>query len=376
MPKKDELQKNIDQLKEEISDYETKIKAKEIEIRSKKEKINKLTQELNEITKELNELKTINSVNITILENSRLKIISLEEQIENKEKEKNSLEKTHLKMMEDFDRLSNSYSTLSKTIETLSNNLSENKKKLTEKENKNSEMEIKIKDQNEMILRFSKEKEELLKEKITNKENLMDEKMEMSKKISELEHSIEDYKDKIKKLRTRAKTSSDGLLGHSMEIEALKKKIDEKDKEIEKIEGILTGETGFFGEMNTLMEYVDNKFKEIKRSVRMVLPDISYLEEYNLLSLIKDLSGKIVINLAIPLTQDLNKKIIEELKEKDANVVNTSEKNIFALAIDGSNIALGVTSGKQVRGIYTTILELVHLFNAALMQPFIKGVRV
>jgi hypothetical protein len=202
--------------------------------------------------------------------------------------------------------------------------------------------------------------------------------MEMTSIITELKIKIDDNNGIIKNLKKKVKSCGDGLLGHSMEIEMLKKKIDEKDKELEKVEGFLSGETGIFTEFDTLKEYLSIRFQKVKRSVRIVLPNMSFFERFELMPKFDELNDKIILNIAVPVLNKEDEEFFSRLKERDTIIINTTEENIFALATDGTTLALGVVSstGEDVRGIYTTIPELINLLNTAIMNPFVKGKKI
>jgi chromosome segregation ATPase len=369
MPKPDPiLIEKINKLNEEISDFETRIKAKDIELNARRDKISELNSELNDLKKQ-------KEVNLKEIDGLNSKIALLEQELGKSTKELEILTENHSKLIDQLDGLSKSYDSLSKSYNTYETAFSSTKEMLHNKETQNLEFQEKIKNLNQRVFDLSQEKDKILKEKLSLTENYMNEKMEMSNEIIGMKHTIENYEDNVKSLKKKVKSSGEGLLGHSMEIEILKKKIDEKDAELEKIEGFLKGETGIFGEINSLIQYVKEQFKEIRRSIRIVLPDFSYLAEYELASLITELDNKIIVNIAIPFPEDYDIEMINALKERDVVITDTPEKNIFALLVDGATLALGVlsSSGEDVRGIFTTTPELINLLNAALMYPFVKG---
>lgn len=372
MPKQDPiLIEKVNKLTEEITDFEIKIKANEIELRSRGEK-------LGQLTKELNDLKTKNEINLKELENYRSNISSLKQNLENLEKEKKNLNESHEKLVKSFETLTDSYKKISDTYKTIESDLIKTKEGVIKKENKITALDEKVEALNDKLIDFSQDKEMILKEKNELIETSLNKKMEMTSKITEFKFKIEEYNGIIKNLKKKVKSRGDGLLGHSMEIEMLKKKIGEKDKELEKVEGFLTGETGIFTEFDALKNYLSTKFQEVKRSIRLVLPNMLFFEKFELMPKFNELNDKIIINIAVPVLNKEDEAFLAELKERDTIIINTSEKNIFALATDGTTLALGVvsSSGEDVRGIYTTIPELINLLNTAIMNPFVKGEKI
>jgi hypothetical protein len=261
---------------------------------------------------------------------------------------------------------------------TIESDLIKTKEGVIKKESKITVLDEMVEKLNDKLIASSQDKEMILKEKNELIESSLKEKMEMTSKITEFKFKIEEYNGIIKNLKKKVKSRGDGLLGHSMEIEMLKKKIDEKDKELEKAEGFLRGETGIFTEFESLKEYLSTTFQEVKRSIRIVLPNMSFFEKFELMSMFNDLNDKIIINIAVPVINKEEEAILTKLKERDIIIINTSEKNIFALATDGTTLALGVvsSSGEDVRGIHTTTPELINLLNAAIMNPFVKGTKI
>jgi chromosome segregation ATPase len=372
MPKQDPiLIEKVNKLTEEITDFEIKIKANEIELRSRGEK-------LDQLTKELSDLKTKNGINIKDLENYRSNISTLKQSLENLEKEKKNLNESHEKLVKSFEILTDSYKKISDTYKTIESDLIKTKEGVIKKESKITVLDEKVESLNDKLFALSQDKEMILKEKNELIETSLNEKMKLTNKITEFNFKIEEYNGIVKNLKKKVKSRGDGLLGHSMEIEMLKKKIDEKDRKLEKVEGFLSGETGIFTEFDTLKEYLSTTLQKVKRSVRIVLPNMLFFEKFELMPKFNELSDKIILNIAVPILNKEDETLLSKLKERDTFIINTTEKDIFALSIDGTNLALGVVSstGEDVRGIYTTIPELINLLNVAIMNPFVKGKKI
>lgn len=321
------------------------------------EKVNKLTEEI---------------------ENYRSNISSLKRNLETLEEEKKNLNENHEKLVKNLEILTDSYKKISDSYKTIESDLIKTKEGVIEKEHKITMLNKKLEALNEKLITFSQDKEMILKEKNELIETSLNKEMEMINKITEFRFKIEECNVIIKNLKKKVKTRGDGLLGHSMEIEMLKKKIDEKDRELEKVEGFLSGETGIFTEYDTLKEYLSTTLQKVKRSIRIVLPNMLFFEKFDLLPKFNELNDKIILNIAVPILNKEDEAILSKLKERDTFIINTTEKDIFALSTDGTNLALGVVSstGEDVRGIYTTIPELINLLNVAIMNPFVKGKKI
>ncbi len=371
------LKGEVPRLKSQISECEANIKIKEAEILSRGEK-------LGELTNELNNLKTKTGVSSKELENANQKIRDIEAQIAKLEKEKETMAEKNQKLVVNLENLTNSFGTLSVSFDTLNEELTDNKHRLTKKEEEITNLANKFREMNEKVFEITEEKEKILKEKMDFMETNMTEKMNLSNKLSMLERDHAEAKDKIKKLKTKVRSSGDGLLGSSMEIEKLKSEIDEKERQIsaveEQIEGITTGETGIITDRETLDTYFEKTIATATRSVRIIVPHLSYLKDSGILDKLLELRENIIINIAAPITanEEIEMEIVEDLKKRGAIIANTTEKHIIALSVNGANIALGVMeeSGDRVKGMFTTIAEMINLLQAALMTPFVKSTKL
>jgi chromosome segregation ATPase len=374
LPKQDEeLLREIQKLKEDISDYETRIQAKEIEIRARGEK-------LSELIVQLNDSKLKNSLSDKEIENLHSKTKFLEAQVDKLEKEKSMMVTNSNKLLDNLGELTASYKTLSGFIDVNSKDSKEFKLDITEKNKKIVELEGKVKQINERVYELSTEKDKILRDKMSLMEANVNEKIQLSNQVATLGSQLRESQEKVKDLREKMKGQADGLIGGSMEIETLKKKIDEKDRRLVEvsgmIEGMLTGETGIITDTASFIDYLKQQLSEVNRSLRIVLPRLSFIQEHGLLEIIKKYGESVNLNIAAPVKLETDMKLIDELKGKNAVIVDTSERNMLGLSVNGANIALAVVSGDKIRGIYTTIYELVNLLNAALMNPFVKGKKV
>lgn len=361
------LNGQISSLKEQMAECKAKLEAKDKEVRMRGE-------QMSELSSELNELKSKNEMDVKNLHEAREKIKELEGQISSLQEQKAILEKSAEENSANFNNLNKSFERIAGIVE----DFADTRKKIESKDEKLNELRNKIKELNEKLQTSSDEKDKILKEKVSEMEAAMQEKMELNEKIADLEMELKELKHKTKKLKEKVRSSGDDLFSKAMQMDQMKKQIDEKEKELskvsEKIEGIITGKTGIFSEIEHLTDYLDARFDEAKRSIRICVPDLNFLKEHGFLDRLYEFAdNNFVVNLAFPVNEDVDMDDVEKLKDKGATLTETPEKSIFTMAVDGGQVALGVLTQTRVKGVYTTIPELVTLLKAALMFPFVKG---
>ncbi len=348
-------------LLEEVERLNQKLEENDSEIRSRGEK-------LSELSSELESLKKLYDSTKLELDNAKTTISSLDIQLETVTKEKDTL-------TENLNNLTSSYKMISASTE----NYSDAKLKISDLESQVNKTEEKNRELNEKIFTLTQEKDALLKEKLEFMESSMNEKMELRNSVTKMEHQLQLQKDKIKELRQKVRDSGEGLLGSTMQIEQLKKEIDTKARQIEDMRsdgGIISDNSGVLADMVSLVDFTKHSIQNVSRSLRLVCPDVEFLVENGLVDLIKNHPKKLILNIAVPIDPKLNEELINDLKQAGARITNTSEKNIFALNIDGAMIALGVVSGVKARALYSDIPELVTLLTEPIMTPFVKGSKV
>ena len=331
------------------------------EIRSRGEKLSELTSELDSLKKTYDTTKSE-------LDSAKTTISTLEIQLETSKKEKDTLS-------ENLNNLTSSYKTISSTTE----NFNEAREKIAELNGQISKLEEKNRDLNEKIFTITQDKDGLLKEKLEFMESTMNEKMELRNSATKMEHQLQLQKNKIKELRQKVRDSGEGLLGSTMQIERLRKEINTKAAQIEDMRsdgGVVHDESGVLNDMPSLVEYIQNGITNVTRSLRLVCPNIDFLVESGIVDMLKKHPKKLILNLAVPVDAKLNQGIIDDLKQADARITNTSEKNIFAMNIDNAKIALGMVSGVKARVLFTDIPELVSIMTESIMTPFVKGIRI
>jgi len=348
-------------LLEEIESLNERLRNSDGEIRSRGEK-------LSEITSELEDLRKIYHSTKTELEYAKSQIDNLENQLENTIKEKEILSAN-------LNNLTNSFKTISESTQ----NYTDVKSKIADLNEKITKLEVKNRELNEKIFSITREKDGLMKEKLEFMEAAMNEKMNLRSSNTKLELQLELQKNQIKDLRQKKRDSEEGLLGSAMQIEQLKKEVDTKAKQIEVMradEGVISEESGVLSDIPSLVEYTINGLKNVSRSLRLVCPSIEFLIENRIIDILKQNTKKIIINLAVPIDEKLNHGIIDDLKQMGASVINTTERNKYAMNIDGAKIALGIVSGVKARALFTDIPELVGILTEVIMTAFVKGVKV
>ena len=248
-------------------------------------------------------------------------------------------------------------------------------------ENEKENLEKKLDSREKKIEDLLQDKENLLKEKsdiLESKNELLEKEKEKELELLQKEQKLEDLKDKFKK-------SSSELLSKSMEIDKLIKK--DKNLKIQndlqkshymqkkELEQEFTGGTRVISSMEGIFEIIKEVLPQAKSSIRLVLPDIQDLNKFNLTDTIMEIPYKVRLNIAAKIDDPLNDDIARELKKR-CQLTNYFEKRIIALFVDSSKILIGIFKGMNVIGIYSEILEIIEILKPAIMEPFIKGVKI
>ncbi len=116
----------------------------------------------------------------------------------------------------------------------------------------------------------------------------------------------------------------------------------------------------------------------VRRTIRIILPYISDIEKYGLKDIFDDLPKNILKNLACSVNTKKDKPVLTSLKEKNFRVTNYQGTKLFAISIDNITAALAVYNEKEdtITGIFSNNEDLVRLLSQAIMNPFIKGVKL
>ena len=283
-----------------------------------------------------------------------------------------------------------------KNVDILNENIQSQEKLRENLENKLELKEKKIED-------LLQDKEILLKEK----SEVLNGKNEILQEIKERELELQERGQDFAKLREKYKQSSSDLLGKSMQIEKLVKKdkiieaeninefeekISELEEELkisyEKLKGLehsnvqtksleeeSNEDTEILSNMDAIIEKIRVVLPQGKSNIRLVLPEIDDLQKYDLLKIIKKIPNKIRINIGANIEDPLNNAFVNELKSF-CQLTSCVNKKLIGLNVDASKLLIAVFTGKNVVGIYSEILEVVDLLKPAIMEPFIKGMKL
>ncbi len=310
-----------------------------------------------------------------------------------------------------------------KNIDILNENIQSSEKNI-------KDLEIKLEGKEQKIEELLNDKELLLNEK----SEILESKNEILQKLKEKELEIQQKDQKIAELREKFKQSSSDLLSKSMQIDKLVKKdknlgeleetiqnlrseIGEKDtsekekvnkleEEIRTLETELDASQAIIKELETvksemqeqmqepesgkatientkILSNLDDIFEIIKdilpqgkSNIRLVVPEIEDIGKFELDNMIKELPTKVRINIGAEIEDPSGNIIVQEIKDH-CQLTNYSEKKFIALNVDSSKFLIGLFIGaNKILGIYTEVLEVINLFKPAIMEPFIRGVKV
>lgn len=253
-------------------------------------------------------------------------------------------------------------------INDLKHPIEEFRKLTEEKDQQIAELRQRMDGALETKRKYIEEKESLFKER----EDLVNAKLEAEKKLALAE-------TKVKQLSARVRESGDGLLGSSMEIESLKEKIQEKEDQVRALEaqlhGITTGSTGIFYKIDQTVNYIKNLIENARSNVRLVVPDFGDLDTYGILDLMENLGPTINTFVAGNIDAESHGAIVSKLRERNATLVNYSQRDMYAIIVDSANLGIALLEGDSIVGIFTNIEKLVGLLKDSVINPFIKGTK-
>ena len=262
----------------------------------------------------------------------------------------------------------------------------ESAKENFEKEKKNLEDKLDSKE---------KKVEELFQEKAV----ILESKNDILLQIKDKELQLQEKDQKIGDLREKFKKSSSELLTKSMQIDKLVRKdkeviesekikeFEEKIKELEKelentyheqkaeIEKSAEGSTRIISNMDDIAKLLKKVLPQAKSTIRLVMPNIQDLSDYDLINLIQEIPNKVRLNIAAEISEPDRNFIVSELRNF-CQITDYSEKKIIALNIDSSKCLIGIFRGDKVISLYSEILEIIEMLNPIIMEPFIRGRRV
>jgi chromosome segregation ATPase len=199
-------------------------------------------------------------------------------------------------------------------------------------------------------------------------------------KEEKMNTQIHEATDKYEKLKVKFRDSGDSVLGATMEVEKLKADIKQKDDVITDLTGrlgsILTGGSGVLTDKEKLMEIFKTIVQKTQRSIRFCVPTISKIEAMGLLPVIKGFSRMTVVHVAGDI-KATDEHIVMDLKQKGVIFTQYDQKDRWVLNRDGEDaiIALEKPEGKII-GFYSNEPRIVSILNSAIMEPWVKGIKI
>ncbi len=354
-----DLKQRFDKLEENMSASEAllrkEIDAKQAELMKRENRISELQAEVAslkvEVSKKDGEQGILNE-----------KIAQLQKQIENLEGEKAQLEKEKDDVSATFKAEQGHTAEQTQNIHAHLDRIEGQLKELGEKEKLAREEKDKI-----------AQKDSLYAEK----ENLLKAKLAAETKAQNLEKEMQD-------LRRKMRETGDGLLGSSMEIEALKEKLKKSEQETQKVqervESLTTGNTGILMELPDLVKVMTQKFSRGKRNVRVVLPNIKDFERHGFIPLLEKLPPNAAVYVAAAMDPATQEELINTLRDKKVQLTNYQDGNMYGLNVDGSLCLLTLVEAdnpdKVLAGFYTDIEGAVPIFKDAIQKAWVKGTKM
>ena len=226
-----------------------------------------------------------------------------------------------------------------------------------------------ITDLTDKLVNISKEKDEALFSNI-----------QLNEKIMNLTQSLNENQNKIKKLKEKSRAAQDGLMGSSFEQDRLKRAVKEREEEIseiqDKVASVVSGETGILYDLRISINHILEIIDDAKRSLRLVVPNMKFLQENGIVEVLEKLQDKTVVNIALAVDIIEDGSIVDAWKARGWYITNYTDMNLICVSSNGANVSIAYVSEGIVSGSYTNIDDLVMIFNQALMYPFVKGIKL
>ncbi|MHA1776825.1 MAG: hypothetical protein DRO88_06640 [Promethearchaeia archaeon] len=143
-------------------------------------------------------------------------------------------------------------------------------------------------------------------------------------------------------------------------------------------EDLFERETGTYHNISTLITHFKFQMASVNRSIRIILPEASFIEDYGLKESMLALPQIVLKNIACNIDKSRDSAIIKELQEHNFKITDYKDSQLFALAIDNTCAAIAVFNAdtQVLTGIFSRNLELVKLLSQSIMTPFIKGTKL
>ncbi|HMF33044.1 MAG TPA: hypothetical protein VKK79_16590 [Candidatus Lokiarchaeia archaeon] len=188
----------------------------------------------------------------------------------------------------------------------------------------------------------------------------------------------------INDLKKKMRESGAGLLGSTMEIEALQDKIKQKEQELAdlgaRVEGLVTGGTGILGQLDDCVTIMKEKVAAGKHNIRMVVPTLTDFDQLGFTSLLSKLPPKAVVNLAADFDLEKDKDLVRSLQQQRVVLTRSPAKNEYAVSVDNAVCVIGIVDKKDpatlLGGMFTNVEGLISLFVDAIQTAWVKGFKV
>jgi len=373
---KDEKKKKTDLL-EELNELKLKVTSLNSELNLSKDTILNLESELTEaknnenmLSSEIRNLQT----EIKYIEANKKSVDILDENVHSLDKLRENLEqKLELKEKKIEELLQDKEILLKEKSEVLSGKneilqeIKEKELELQEKGQDFAKLREKYKQSSSDLLGKSMQIEKLVKkdkigEEFENKISNLENKLEQQ--ISSKTEMINDFEEKINDLEEELKISYEKL-----------RELEHSNGQIKSLEVESNEDTQILSSMDAIIEKIKVVLPQGKSNIRLVLPEIADLQKHELIKIIKKIPNKIRINIGANIEDPLNNAIANDLKNF-CQLTSCINKKLIGLNIDASKVLIAVFTGKEVVGIYTEVLEVVDLLKPAIMEPFIKGIKL
>ncbi|TFH29176.1 MAG: hypothetical protein E4G98_04305, partial [Promethearchaeota archaeon] len=193
-------------------------------------------------------------------------------------------------------------SKISQNVDEIKSNLQDFAEKLTQKDQIIGSKDERIAELTEKLVIASKEKDDALWAKIELMKEISAEREQINLEISGLKQELSQQDDQVKKLKQKQRQAQDGLIGSSFEVDRMKKEVEEKEKTIqeikEKADSVSMGLTGILYDMELIVEYIKDRIRNATRSLRLVVPTVEFMREFEILEMLDQLPDSSVINIA------------------------------------------------------------------------------
>lgn len=362
--KKQRTSKKKSELLLELSKCDDIISELRAELKNSNDKETVLNSEIRNLQSEIKYLEAHNK-NIDIL-NENIK--SSEKTIKDLEKKLELKEEKIEKLLNDKESLLNEKSEILESKNDILQKLKEKELELQQKDQKITELREKFKQSSSDLLSKSMQIDKLVKK---------------DKNLGELEETIQNLKnmkgeqdiserEKVAKFEERIRSLEIELETSQNVIKELKEAKGEKPEIIqETIEG-----TKIISNLNNIFEIIKDLLPQGKSNIRLVVPEIDYISKFELVNTIKEIPNKVRINIGAKIEDPTGNICVQDIKNH-CQLTNYSAKKFIALNVDSSKFLIVLFIGEnEVLGIYTEVLEIINLFKPAIMEPFIRGVKI